>query len=387
MAKKRGHGEGSIYQRTDGRWCASIAIGHDSNGKLLRRYIYRQTKREVTEELTRLQNQKLDGRVSLGTKLTLGEYLDQWLESVKRSVRPSTIYSYQNVLRLHVKEHIGRVKLSGLADHHIHGIYNRMSDAGLSPRMLQMVHTILKRALTAAVKRRLLTFNVMDLVDRPKVPKFEIAPLSANEAAKLLEKARGDRFEPLFVLAVTAGLRQGELLGLKWDDIDLAAATLQVRRTLVQVAGKLSFGEPKSTQSRRLVQLTPYAVDALQDHRRRLMTEGLAGCELVFPTLAGEPMEKSELRRLHWLPLLKRAGLPETVRFHDLRHTAATLLLQDNIHPKIVQTMLGHSTITLTMDTYSHVLPSMHGTAATAMAKRFPARLLSDCCQEGAETA
>jgi integrase len=193
-----------------------------------------------------------------------------------------------------------------------------------------------------------------------------IRPLSPEQARRLLHEARGDRFEALYVLALTTGLRQGELLGLRWEDVDLSAKRLRVRRTLV-TGSKLTFGQPKSSRGRRGVALTPHAADSLTVHRDQQQDGSLYDrTGLVFCTSKGTPIAPQNLVRRCFKPLLKRAGLPN-IRFHDLRHTCATLLLGRGVHPKVVQDLLGHAQITLTLDTYSHVLPDMQAEVVDAM--------------------
>jgi integrase len=183
------------------------------------------------------------------------------------------------------------------------------------------------------------------------------------QTKRLLAAAEGNRLQALYVLAIGTGMRCGELLGLQWADIDLKAGSLSVRRTLLELNGNLSFGEPKSAAGKRSIRLPAMVTAALWDHKARMMQEGHGANPLVFVTGEGTPYYRSDLRRHAWLPLLKLAELP-TIRFHDLRHTSATLLLGEGIHPKIVQERLGHSTVTLTLNTYSHVLPSMQDDAA-----------------------
>ncbi len=193
------------------------------------------------------------------------------------------------------------------------------------------------------------------------MPRKELRTLNAEEAQRLLEAAKGDRLEALLVLALTTGMRQGELLGLQWEDVDLKTGTVYIRRTLLELKGKLTLGETKSGRNRR-VDLPDIAVETLREHRKRMLAEGHPG-PWVFCDTQGGPIRKSNLTRRWFKPLLQRAGLPD-IRFHDLRHTAATLLLTLGVHPKIVQERLGHSQISLTLDTYSHVLPSMQREAA-----------------------
>jgi integrase len=200
----------------------------------------------------------------------------------------------------------------------------------------------------------------------------EMRPFSPDEARKLLETARGDSLEALYVLAVHTGMRQGELLGLKWEDVDLEGGVVRIRRTLTRNKGRLLLGEPKTKKSRRTVRLTETAAQTLREHLERQLEEIerlgdlYRDQGLVFTTQVGTPINPTNLRRRSFASLLKRAGLP-AIRFHDLRHTCATLLLLRNVHPKYVQELLGHATITITLDTYSHVLPGMGDQTAAAM--------------------
>lgn len=361
---RRGKGEGSIRKRSDGTWEASIGLGTDQNGKRKRKSVYGKTKREVAEELTRLQNQKLTGMLVDDVKLTVAEYLDRWLsDSVKGATRPSTYQSYKSHVEKYIKPAVGTIKLTKLMPLHVAGLYSAMEADGKSARLRQMVHATIHRALKVAMKWGLVPRNVSDAVDRPQTRKIEIQPLTTDQARALLTTAAGDRLEALYVLAIGAGMRCGEMLGLQWADIDLKAGLLSVRRTLLELNGNLSFGEPKSASGKRSIRLPEVVVAALWAHKARMMQEGHGANPLVFVTGNGTPYRRGDIRRFSWLPLLKRAGLP-TIRFHDLRHTSATLLLGAGIHPKIVQERLGHSTILLTMNTYSHVLPSMQDDAA-----------------------
>jgi integrase len=219
--------------------------------------------------------------------------------------------------------------------------------------------------------------NVTEAVKAPHQTKKEINPLSSDQARALLDAVRGDRLEALYVLAITSGLRQGELLGLKWDDLDLDTGKLSVRRTLTASSVYSSsgpiFDNPKRAKSQRSIKLTAGAVEALKRHKVIQNEERLRlgtlweDHNLVFPNRVGKPMDHNNLYYRDFKAALRRAGLPSTLRFHDLRHTCATLLLSKNINPKIVQEMLGHATISQTMDTYSHVLPNMQEEAAIAM--------------------
>jgi integrase len=361
MAKRRREqGEGHVFERKDrpGTYGARISNGFDAEGKRRVKTVYGRTKEEVLKKLIRLQNQKLDGTLCKPSKMTVAHYLDSWLEDVVRlNRRPSTYASYKKNVDKHISPRIGRIKLTDLTPDHVQNLYSSMEKAGCSARLRQLVHAILRRALSVAVRKNRIARNVCDAVDRPKAPRPEIHPLTPDQAVLLLEAAKGDRLEALYVLAVTAGMRQGELLGLQWTDIDLENTRIAVRRTIQELDGKFVVGEPKSTKGKRVVNLTKIAAKALRAHRKQMNAEGKADLPWLFVKEDGGHMDRQQIRK-RLRALLKKAGLP-IVRFHDLRHTSATMSLAQGTHPKIVQERLGHSTISITLDTYSHVLPSM----------------------------
>ena len=247
----------------------------------------------------------------------------------------------------------------------------------MSARTVRYIHTTLHKALKQAVMDGLIPRNVTEAVKPPQPTREEMHPLTPEQAKVLLQTAHEtrDRLEALYVLAIHTGLRQGELLGLKWDDVDLEDDSLQVRRTLAITKSGLVFSFPKTTGSRRSVKLTSKATKALKSHLERQLAEidGVGSLwnpgdadGLIFASETGEPLARRAVTKQKFKPLLRRAGLPE-IRFHDLRHTCATLLLTRNVNPKIVSEMLGHATIAITLDTYSHVLPNMRDQAAAAM--------------------
>ncbi len=225
-----------------------------------------------------------------------------------------------------------------------------------------MVHIVLHNALGYAARKEFVVRNVAALVDKPsdvdEEPSEKLNVWNEKEVATFLKKARNDRLEAPYILALTCGFRQGELLGLYRRCVNLKAGTVSIQQTLIEVKGKLTLKDPKTKTSRRLVNLPEVAVHGLRRHFERMMAEGHAGTEWVFCDSQGGPIQKSHLRRRSFKPLLEKAEVPE-IRFHDLRHTAATLLLSLGVHPKVVQERLGHSTIRVTLDTYSHVLPSI----------------------------
>jgi integrase len=310
--------------------------------------------------------------------LKVGEYLDRWLsDSVSDTVKATTFERYEQITRLHLKPALGRVKLKALTPAHVRSLYRDKLEAGSSARTVRYVHTTLHKALKQAVMDSLIPRNATEAVKPPQSSREEMHPLTPEQAKHLLQVAHeiGDRLEALYVLAINTGLRQGELLGLKWDAVDLEDGSLQVRRTLAITKSGPVFTSPKTTGSRRSVKLTSKAIEALKSHLERQLTEiDRVGSlwspgdsdGLIFASETGEPLDRRAVTKLKFKPLLKWAGLPE-IRFHDLRHTCATLLLTRNVNPKIVSEMLGHSSIAITLDTYSHVLPNMRDQAAEAM--------------------
>jgi integrase len=362
--KRRGNGEGSIFQRSDGKWCATLNIGYNANGKRQRRTVYGKTKREVQQKLTRLQNQKLDGKLGDATKVTVAQYLARWLQDSVRTRSAGTTYArYKGIVTNHINKHVGGVKLASLTPAHIQGMYAAMERDGASLSAREYAHAVIRRALNVALRLGLVARNACSSVDAPKSQSREIQPLTPKQAQQLLKQAEGNRLQALFVLTVTTGIRQGELFALHWEDIDLENGTIAVRHTLEEISGKLRLKEPKSSSGRRNVDLPQLAVKALWDHKARMLAEGHAGSGWVFCDTNGGPLRKSNFERRVWKPMRLAAELPP-IRFHDLRHTAATLLLVEGVHPKIVQERLGHSKITTTLDIYSHVLPGMQKEAA-----------------------
>lgn len=379
-AKHRGNSEGSIYQQRPGLWCAAITTGRDATGKLKRRYIYGHSRKEVADKLNNILNDKQKGLPVDVDRQTVGQFLTRWLEdSVRGSKAPKTYARYKSTVNTHLIPELGKIRLSKLSPQHLQALYRKLQDAGGHDKAFKC-HAVLRAALNLAVKWGLIPRNPALLVDAPKVVRREMSVLTADQARRFLKAAEGDRFYALYVLAITTGMRLGELLGLEWKDIDFAAGTLQVRRQFQRV--KNTDKEPSEWQERapkrhsqRTVFLTPLALQALKEHRKRQAEERLKladvwqDLDLVFPSEIGTHMEPGNVNRRSFRHILAKEELKDLprIRPHDLRHTAATLLLAAGVHPKIVQEQLGHSQISVTLDTYSHVLPSMKQAAAQAM--------------------
>jgi integrase len=283
---------------------------------------------------------------------------------------------YEGILRMHAFPAIGRLRLTRLEPRHLEALYAAKLAAGLSPRSVHHLHTVLHRALGHATRQGLTLRNVTTLVDAPRVPRSEMKFLNQEESQRFLEAVAGDRHETLYVLAITSGMRQGELLGLRWRDVDIDHGHLSIIQTLEKPGLKPIFGEPKTRASRRRVWLADRAIAALRHHRARQTEQRLQmgsrwqDLDLVFTNQRGGPLDTHNLTQRGFPRLLERAGLPR-IRFHDLRHTAATLLLIKGVHPRLVADMLGHSTVAITLDTYSHVVEGLHEDAVRALNEAF----------------
>ena len=267
-----------------------------------------------------------------------------------------------------------------LSAQHMQAFYAAMLENGLAPATVKYLHVVLHAALDQAVRLNIIPRNVTDLVTPPRPSRREMQILTPEQAQTFLAAVCGRRLEALYVLALTTGMRQGELLALRWRDVDLDAARLHVSNTLhFGTKGVWRLGSPKTAQSRRRVDLAPMAVEALRAHRTRQLEERLLvgpdwhDHDFVFPRGDGEPLRGMQVTHRDFQPLLERAGLP-CIRFHDLRHTAATLLLLANVPAKVVSELLGHSNVGITLNLYSHVLPSMQRDAANAMQRMLSAR-------------
>jgi integrase len=368
---RRGNNEGSIYRRADGRWAATVQLGWEE-GKRRRKTFYGKTRRDVQEQLTIALRDLQRGLPISTERQTLGQFLAYWLvESVRPTVRPRTFQSYEELVRLHIKPSLGHIALVKLAPREVQSFIKRKLASGLSARRVQYMHAVLRRALGQAEAWGLVPRNVAKLVKPPRVHGTDIQPFTPQEARSFLASIRGDRLEALYTVALAVGLRKGEALGLRWDDVDLETGTLSIRFSLQRIDGKLQLVEPKSAKSRRTIALPALSVSALRLHRARQLEERLAAGSawqdtgFVFTTPIGTPLDGPNVSR-YYHRTLKRIGMPEQ-RFHDLRHTAASLMLAQGIHPRVVMETLGHSQISLTMNLYSHVIPALQQDAAQRM--------------------
>lgn len=374
---KRGNGEGSIYRRKDGRWTAEISL---EGGKS--KFIYGKTRKEVQEKLKTALYEQQQGMLVTGPQQKVGQFLSHWVENVhKQSVRSRTYERYEEIVRLHLVPEIGHHQIQKLAPQHLQALYKKKLDDGLSATTVISFHNLLHKALETAVRWNLIARNPCDLVSPPRRKRYEIQPLSMPQIRQFLAAIRGHRQEALFLLALATGMRRGELLALKWQDLDLEKGSLQVRRILTRIPTKLpgkgfEEAEPKTDRGRRSIVLPYFVVDALKQRRiQQLEAKLKAGPgwqdhDYVFCTSIGTHLNPDRDVLVVLKLFLDKAGLPH-IRFHDLRHSSATMLLGMKVHPKIVQEILGHSQIAITMDIYSHVLPTMQEEAMNKVNEAF----------------
>ncbi|NPV52647.1 MAG: site-specific integrase [Firmicutes bacterium] len=358
---------GQIIQRGDNIFLVRVFLGRDEGGN--RRYHNKTihgTKKDAQKYLTAVLRERDLGNFVEPTKATVGEYLSDWMKDIAiPRLRTRTAMEYEGLLKRYVYPTLGQRKLMQLTPQEIQKLYNDMLERGLSARTVRFTHAVLRSALNQAVKWGMIPKNPALLVDLPRQERKEMRVLSKEQVEKFLETAKEDRWYTLFLLAVTTGMRPGEYLALQWKDIDFATGKLSVCRTLVYRGGGWHFTEPKTSRSRRTIKLPPTVTQALKAHKVKQLEERLAaGPEyedmgLVFATRKGRPLQELDILRQHFRPVLEAAGLPKDIRLYDLRHTCATLLLAGGINPKIVSEMLGHSSVVMTLDTYSHVLPDM----------------------------
>lgn len=364
---KRGNNEGNIRHRPDGRWEARITL---PSGQ--RKSVYGETRAEVNRKLSRLLAQIEKGVSAPNERLTVAAFFEEWLRDyVKPSVRPKTYISYESDVRLHIIPRFGKIALTKLQPQHIQRMMAEMLEAGLSPRTVADTRATVRRALNIAMRWGMVQRNVATLVDPPKRSDKEPVTLSPEQARTFLAGIQEDRLRALYWVAIAIGLRQGEILGLRWEDVDLDAGTLSVRNALQRIDGEWKLVPPKTERSRRKLRLPTVALDQLRQHCTRQSEErALLGAEwddwgLVFVRPHGKPIFGEVLTK-DFQKLLARLGLPK-IRFQDLRHSCATFLISQGLSPRVVMETLGHSNIHTTLQIYSHVLEDDRQAAADTM--------------------
>lgn len=366
---RRGNNEGSILQRSDGRWMGQWTM---PDGK--RKVVYAKTRAECRDKLdaVHVEADRMAGLMPGTAYTTLRQFFDGWLTMVEQSRRGRTPATYRYCL-YHWCAELFDIVPAKLTAAHIQQLYTKRFAEGRSGTTVGQIHRTLHNAFESAVKQGVLLRNPTDLIDAPRNAHIEQQTWSVDEARRFLEAIRGDRFEALFILALSTGMRQGEIFGLRWNAVDLERGWVQVRTNMQRIKSVLTIQDTKTAASRHVLYLPPVTIKALREHQERQSEEKrVLGAQwsnaknLVFCSTIGTPVMQRNIIRRHFDPAIARAGIPE-IRFHDMRHTCATLLLEAGMHPKVVSEMLGHSSVKVTMDLYAHATPAMHRVATSAM--------------------
>ena len=374
MAKRRANGEGNIRKRSDGRWEGRYTAGRDPNtGKAIYKNVLAKTQKECKEKLKRAieENAKVD--TIRAEQYTVGQWMDVWFENcAKIKVRPSSHKTYRGYINNHIKPNIGKIPLNKLSSLDLQKLYKKLLSGGrveriesknqpkgLSAKTVRNINQVISSAMDFAIDQKLIATNPTDGCALPKLEHREMNTLSVEQLASFLHEAQESGVFELYYIELATGLRRGELLGLKWEDIDLEQGIIHVRRQIARIDGEIVEAPLKTKNSYRTLSIGQDAVEILKEQ------QGKTNSEYVFPSPTGGPISPdSVLKMLH--RVLKRAGLPE-IRFHDMRHTFATVALQNGVDIKTVSGMLGHYSAGFTLDTYAHVTTAAQRQAANTM--------------------
>ena len=355
---------GQIVPRGKGVFTVRVFIGRDANGKRdYRNQTVKGSKKDAQALLNKLLREKDMGTLTESSRMSLNDYLDHWLETaIKPRVRTRTYEDYKGIARRYIRAPLGDKMLTQITPVNLQKVYSDLSGRGLAPRTVRYCHTVLHNALGQAVKWRMIPQNPALYVDLPRKQHREMHAMTEAEAGRFLAAAASEENHALFALLLTTGLRPSEALGLKWSDFDPRNKTLSVARVVTHpVGGGWAFEAPKTAKSRRSFEVPGGLAPILAEHRTKPSENPH---NLIFPNLNGDPLHIQNVSRVVYKRILRRAGLAESFRLYDLRHTCATLLLLAGVHPKVVSDRLGHSSISETMDTYSHVIPGMQREAS-----------------------
>jgi integrase len=364
---KRAHGEGTISQRKDGTWEGKLSVGYKPDGKRDRRTVYGKTQKEVRAKLDELKQQLANGALS-DTKLTVKAYLERWLPEKARHVEESSIESYERLIRVHIVPRLGRVQLAKLTALQVQTMMGEVADT-VGVRTANASRTLLFSALKQAVRWQLISRNVVEAVDPLKQPTKEIRLWSTAEAVRFLDTIQGHRLHAAFYLEMSTGLRRGELLGLRWQDID--GNMLWVRQQLTYSKGRFIFKATKTERSTRRVAVSPDVLEVLELHRkqqeaeRELLGEAWPSYDLVFTSEVGTPIHPRNFQRT-WDKLKKKAQVPH-VRLHDLRHLHVSLLVKQGFDPRTIADRVGHLDASFTLRRYSQMFEEQRQATAISI--------------------
>lgn len=374
MAGRRGNGEGSIYQRktTDRRWCASVSMGYGENGKPKRKVVTAKTRAEVVKKLKEIQRQLDDGLPLPDHAMTVEQLLDRWYQDVLRhQVAESAALGYRSVANHHIVPTLGKKKLASLTTSDVDRLLSSKIDSHLAVSTVQRIRTVLAQAIDQGIRWGVVNRNVASLARAPRAQRKEGRTLTPEQAKSFLAELHGHRNEALYALMLSVGLRRGEALGLRWDDLDLRSGVIKVRRQLLRETAGLVVRDTKTARSRRAINLPHPMLDMLKAHRARQAAERLAlgagwnDSGHIFTTSIGTPIDPRNLLR-EFKTICERAGLGNW-HVHELRHSAASLMLAMGVPIQVVSEVLGHASIRMTADVYGHILAPDRQAAADAM--------------------
>jgi integrase len=372
MGKRRSNYEGTITKRKrDGKtigWKGAVVVGLTSEGREDRRWVSGQTAEEVRQKLQEIQSAVQSNTLSSNSDHTVESFIKLWLEHKQRFVRAITLHSYRVVLQHHCIPFIGKIKLTKLVASDLDRLYAKLLDRGLSTRVVRYTHCLIGGMLKQALRWDILARNVAEAATPPGLKTAEAIIWSVQEALTFLEHAQNDRLNALWYTTLFSGMRRAEVLGLQWENVNLEEGEILIRTTLVEIEGKLIMGEPKTRAGRRTIAITPDTVQMLKAHKQRQQLEqknAMEGWEdsgFVFTTSIGTPINPGNLARAY-KALIRRSGVTN-IRFHDLRHTAASLSIRRGDSAKLVADRLGHTNVSFTMNTYVHIFDDQRRAAA-----------------------
>ena len=372
MSRKRGNNEGSLYQRPGGKWVGQLSLPGDSRGKRRRKWVTGDSRKEVRDRMRDLEASIVTGGIGAANTLTVDDACKHWLEQIRPTVQFKTYQTYELVVRRHVQPFLGSLKLNAVTPDRLDTLYADLMAEGRSPATVAKAHRVLSTMFKYWLKRDYVNRNPVSVIKPPRVPKREKMMLSPKDASAFLKAANNHPLEALFVIAITTGARSGELLGLTWDCVDFKNQTIRIEKGMKRVEHGFELGETKNRASRRTVALSSLATNALVRHRQRQSHEAsLAKLwqntqNLVFTNSKGKRLEPNNVLNRALRPLLREAGLPDTIRFHDLRDIAASLAITQRPVTEVAA-MLGHSSPATTLAVYAHALPGSGEHVAASM--------------------
>lgn len=365
MGKKRANGEGTVYKLKSGKWKAVVTVGRKPNGRPIRRSKTAESHHAARTHLDALR--QLPAHES--PRMTVGEYLGKWLADViEPELGPNTVASFKQQVNLHLIPRLGSLRLSTLKPLQVQSFLAEMLRDGVPSATRSYVYRVLNQALKRAEKLDLIAFNPCDRVDRPAHTKKGIQPFTVDEMRKIIKDREPHSLHAYYVLGFTTGMRQGEMCGLWWEDVDLKRGVLHVRRQLIYGTRERTFAAPKTPHSIRSIEIPEQTVDALESRRKLMLREGLAACRTVFSTRNGTPLSPQVFSTQHWKPLLARLEIPHR-GFHHVRHSYATMALGAGVAINVVSHVLGHATPAITLGVYAHALPTHQKQSTEALQK------------------